>query len=143
MLKRMYARIHVCTVIMFHGGINVYQCCFWGYLLEGLVELALLQELQYVALLRLVVQVRRGDGRAGRGPHGLHDAGGDHRLLLLHGLAHLPFNDPLHLGQQGLLQTGRGGSHVSRQKENPQGLAEGHVRGRAPHLMEAISAHLN
>lgn len=48
--------------------------------------------------------MRRGDGGPCRGPHGLHDAGGDHRLLLLHGLAHLPFNDPLHVAEDGLLQ---------------------------------------
>ena len=36
------------------------------YLLESLVELSLLEELQDVGLLRLVVEVRRGDGRAGR-----------------------------------------------------------------------------
>lgn len=39
---------------------------FGYYLLKGLVELALLEQLQDVGLLRLVVEVRRGDGRAGR-----------------------------------------------------------------------------
>lgn len=74
-------------------------------LLKGLVELALLEQLQDAGLLSLVVQVRGGDGRASRRSHGLHDAGGDGRLLLLHSQANLPFDDPLHLAKNGLLQT--------------------------------------
>lgn len=111
----MHASMHVCKYACmhasscFHWGINAHKTvvilCCWPlakrgyYLLESLVELTLLEELQYVGLLRLVVQVCRGDGRAGGRPHGLHDAGRDRRLLLFHGLAHLPFNDALHLSQ--------------------------------------------
>lgn len=76
------------------------------YLLEGLVELALLEQLQDVSLLRLVVEVCSGDGRPGSGAHGLHDAGGDDGLLLPHRQAHLAFYDALQLAQDGLLQTG-------------------------------------
>lgn len=86
--------------------LRLYETCWVSlYLLKGLVELALLQQLQDVGLLGLVVQVCGGDGRPRRRPHGLHDAGGHHRLLLLHGEADLPFDDPLHLAQDRLLQT--------------------------------------
>lgn len=88
-----------------HGLSAAWQRCE-SYLLEGLVELALLQELQDVGLLCLVVEVCCGNGRSGRRPHGLHDAGGDHRLLLLHGQADFAFDDPLHVADNGLLQTG-------------------------------------
>lgn len=82
--------------------------CTCVYLLKRLIDLALLKELQDVGLLRLVVEVRGGDGRAGRGPHGLHDAGSDHRLLLLHRQAHLPLDDPLHVAKNRLLHAGGG-----------------------------------
>lgn len=89
-----------------------------AYLLKSLIDLALLKELQDVGLLRLVVEVRGGDGRAGRRPHGLHDAGGDHRLLLLHRQAHLPLDDPLHVAKNRLLHTGGGRGDRGRQTES-------------------------
>lgn len=82
--------------------------CACAYLLKSLVDLALLKELQDVGLLCLVVEVRGGDGRASGGPHGLHDAGGDHRLLLLHRQAHLPLDDPLYVAKNRLLHAGGG-----------------------------------
>lgn len=91
------------------------QCVCVCYLLESLVELALLEELQDVGLLRLVVEVRCGDGRAGRRPHRLHDAGGDHRLLLLHRQAHLPFDNPLHVAKNRLLQAEEEGEEEGSQ----------------------------
>lgn len=94
-------------------GCNMYRatpeyicvCLCVCYLLKSLVELALLEELQDVCLLCLVVEVCCGDGCAGRWPHRLHDTGGDHRLLLLHCKAHLPFDNSLHMAKNRLLQT--------------------------------------
>lgn len=76
-------------------------------LLESLIELALLQQLQDAGLLRLEVEVGSWDWCAGRWAHGLHDAGCDDRLLLLHGLAHLALHNALYLAQDRILQTAK------------------------------------
>lgn len=80
----------------------------WFYLLESLVELALLEQLQDVGLLRLVVQVCRVDGCSSCRSHCLHDAGGDNCLLLFHRQTHLSFDNSLHMTKNGLLQTVEG-----------------------------------
>lgn len=77
-----------------------------SHLLEGLVELSLLQQLQNAGLLGLVVQVSSGDRRACSRAHGLHDAGVHSCLLLLHGHTHLTLHNALHLGQDRVLQAG-------------------------------------
>lgn len=74
------------------------------YLLESLVEVALLEQLKDVSLLRLEVQVSGGDGSPCSRTHCLDNARGDSCLLLLHGQAHFSFNDSLHLSQNRLLK---------------------------------------
>lgn len=113
-MNRLHEPLHICLSaahqLTFKDVFSCKMSCMRAraHLLKSLIDLALLEQLQDVGLLRLVVEVRGGDGRAGGGPHGLHDAGGDHRLLLLHRQAHLPLDDPLHVAKNRLLHAGGG-----------------------------------
>jgi len=89
------------------------------YLLESLVEVSLLEQLKDVSLLRLEIQVSRGDRSPGCRAHRLDDARGDSCLLLLHSQAHFSFNDSLHLGQNRLLHA---------KKTNQTGISENKER---------------
>lgn len=88
------------------------------YLLESLVEMALLEQLNDVSLLRLEVQVSGGDGSPCSRTHCLNNARGDSCLLLLHCQAHFSFNDSLYLSQNRLLQAKKTNKQTQSISEN-------------------------